>query len=267
MGRTVLVSAGHSESDPGAVGNGYVEARLAVELRDIVARKLRSAGVNVLTDGMDGRNDPLSKAISLARTADVAVEIHWNASNGAGHGIECLAKPNLKPISKALAGAVANATGLVLRGESGWKSDGSGHHKKLGFCEAGGVILEVCFIDNSRDMAAYVANKSAVAQNVADVLAAYASRSAVASGRTGNAAPATKPAADTSGYRHVLLRRGSFNASVGQVQRRLVALGYRVGVDNDFGAETDRAVRGFQRTAGLEVDGVVGSRTWRALFD
>lgn len=268
MARTILVSAGHSTvppRDPGAVGNGYVEAELAVELRDMVARILKNSGVNVITDGADGKNEPLRKAIALAKTADVAVEIHWNASNGAGHGIECLAKPKYKAISKKLAGAVAAATGLKLRGESGWKADNSGQHKSLGFCNAGGVILEVCFIDNKNDMTTYQRNKSMVAHKLAEVLANSAGTNEVVDDNGGNPQPPAKPPEGGS-YPNILLRRGSYNSHVGKVQKRLKDLGYTLAVDNDFGSGTERAVKAFQRKAGLDDDGVVGRWTWNALF-
>jgi len=52
------------------------------------------------------------------------------------------------------------------------------------------------------------------------------------------------------------------------VQRRLLELGYRqVGdVDGIFGPNTEQAVRAFQQDSGLEVDGIVGPRTWERLF-
>ena len=36
-------------------------------------------------------------------------------------------------------------------------------------------------------------------------------------------------------------------------------------VDGDFGNKTDAAVRGFQNQSGIDVDGIVGPNTWRAL--
>jgi peptidoglycan hydrolase-like protein with peptidoglycan-binding domain len=51
-------------------------------------------------------------------------------------------------------------------------------------------------------------------------------------------------------------------------QQRLLELGYtQVGeVDGIFGTNTQEAVRAFQTAQGLEVDGVIGPKTWNALF-
>ena len=44
MKKPIVLTAGHSDFDPGAVGNGKTEASIARELRNIVASKLRGAG-------------------------------------------------------------------------------------------------------------------------------------------------------------------------------------------------------------------------------
>lgn len=55
---------------------------------------------------------------------------------------------------------------------------------------------------------------------------------------------------------------------VGALQKQLVQLGYaQVGqVDSVFGSQTERAVKAFQMLNGLDVDGVVGPKTWDRLF-
>jgi N-acetyl-anhydromuramyl-L-alanine amidase AmpD len=63
------------------------------------------------------------------------------------------------------------------------------------------------------------------------------------------------------------LRRGDNGWRVKRLQRRLGHHGYDVGeVDGDFGPNTERAVRDFQGAKDLDVDGVVGPMTWKALL-
>jgi hypothetical protein len=60
---------------------------------------------------------------------------------------------------------------------------------------------------------------------------------------------------------------GSKGTEVRRIQDKLRALGiYRGPLDSDFGGGTETAVRCFQRSEGLEVDGRVGPITWSALF-
>lgn len=62
------------------------------------------------------------------------------------------------------------------------------------------------------------------------------------------------------------LRSGSSGITVRRLQRALTAaLGRTVGIDGAFGTQTDTAVRDYQRTRGLGVDGIVGPATWGAL--
>lgn len=64
----------------------------------------------------------------------------------------------------------------------------------------------------------------------------------------------------------VILRRGSQGPDVDRLQRALAALGYYLlTIDGDFAGGTETAVRIFQRSRGLLVDGVVGEKTAAAL--
>lgn len=63
-----------------------------------------------------------------------------------------------------------------------------------------------------------------------------------------------------------VLKMGSSNGDVWDVQYRLQVLGYYTKpLDGVYGSETARAVRAFQNDYGLTVDGIVGPATWRAL--
>lgn len=80
-------------------------------------------------------------------------------------------------------------------------------------------------------------------------------------------------AADADGL--PVLRRGDRGAQVGTLQvllnQWLADHGAAIGVDNDFGAETERAVKAFQSShvdvtgMPLKADGIVGGITWAAL--
>ncbi len=66
----------------------------------------------------------------------------------------------------------------------------------------------------------------------------------------------------------VVLRRGSRASAVIYLQRLLLSYLYPItSLDGVFGAETERAVKAFQTENGLTADGIVGSATWRALFN
>ncbi len=62
-----------------------------------------------------------------------------------------------------------------------------------------------------------------------------------------------------------VLRRGSWDEAVGELQALLRGKGYAVAVDNEFGAATELAVKLFQKDAGLTEDGIVGAETWKAV--
>jgi N-acetylmuramoyl-L-alanine amidase len=63
-----------------------------------------------------------------------------------------------------------------------------------------------------------------------------------------------------------LLSQGSANGDVWDLQFRLNILGYYPApLDGVYGPKTAHAVRRFQADYGLQVDGVAGTRTWRAL--
>lgn len=66
------------------------------------------------------------------------------------------------------------------------------------------------------------------------------------------------------------LEFGDKGPSVKELQVRLIEAGFTVGAtgaDGGFGAETQSAVRAYQSSRGISVDGMVGLQTWTALLN
>ena len=61
------------------------------------------------------------------------------------------------------------------------------------------------------------------------------------------------------------IQQGSTGAYVKKLQQMLAQLGYGINVDSDFGSATKSTVIMFQKVQNLEQDGIVGSKTWKAL--
>ncbi|SAI58889.1 N-acetylmuramoyl-L-alanine amidase LytC precursor [Bordetella ansorpii] len=169
--RTIIITAGHSNTDPGAVGNGATEAAVVTEFRNLLAASLRARGVEPITDGQGAVNLPLRDAIRLITPGAVAVEFHCNAGPASATGVETLSQDRHMALGRALTGAVSAVLGIRDRGA---KPEGSGQHQRLGFVQAGGIILELFFISNADDLARYQESKEALADRIADVLIAAA---------------------------------------------------------------------------------------------
>lgn len=72
------------------------------------------------------------------------------------------------------------------------------------------------------------------------------------------------PACPSGGF--PLIRRGSRGNYVCIAQDDLNTLGYKSGgLDGVFGEQTHNAVRRYQSSRGLSVDGIIGCNTWRSL--
>ena len=166
------ITAGHGGSDPGAVAmTGETEAALMVELRDIVADKLRKAGHAVKTDGDWRANLPLPYALTLIPGSDVAVELHTNAAaNVSATGVEVISLPAQAPLARRIAQAVAKVLEVRVRGDGGWIDQSQSARGRLGYVRAGGLIVETFFLSNPGELAAYQARKWMVASAIAQAM-------------------------------------------------------------------------------------------------
>lgn len=62
------------------------------------------------------------------------------------------------------------------------------------------------------------------------------------------------------------IRLGDQGSEVAEIQGQLAELGYDLVADGDYGPATEEAVKAFQKSKGLEIDGLVGEVTYRALL-
>ena len=173
MGKIIVLTAGHSNTDPGAVNGSDREADIAQDMRNITASILRNDyGLTVKTDGEGKGNLPLREAVKLIRGSDVAIEFHTNASaNKSATGIEALSTVKNKRWCQVLSRAVADATGWKLRGEGGFKPDNAGQHSRLAYAQAGGIVFEPFFISNDNELKLFKERKWIICRAVADAVA------------------------------------------------------------------------------------------------
>ena len=166
--KSVFVSAGHSQTDPGAVAFGRREADIGVEFRNIVAFYLQRAGIKHELDGHGTQNLPLATAAARAKKHPIGVEFHCNAAGAASAtGVETLSGPKDMALGGRISRAVATSLGIRDRGA---KPENAGQHHRLAFVQAGGIIVELFFLTNARDLAQYDARKWVAGRAVADVL-------------------------------------------------------------------------------------------------
>ena len=136
---------------PAQFANGVTESALAVELRKIVALKLRNLGHEVYTDGTENsENLPLNDAIALVKKHNcTALELHFNASaSPSANGVECLGLVKDKKLCQNISNGIAGVLGSKVRGDNGFKTQEESARGKLGFVNAGGIIVETMFLSN-----------------------------------------------------------------------------------------------------------------------
>lgn len=177
----IYISAGHNPKgpnpDPGAIGvNGVREADLTVELRNLISAELDAKGIRHVTDRDNERLADYLKRIEPG-TGSVVCEIHFNASvSPAATGVETIvparADANELALATKLSGIINKHTGLLRRGKNGVISEADSHRGSLALMREQGinVLLEVCYITNRNDLAAYRRGITDIARDVAAAL-------------------------------------------------------------------------------------------------
>lgn len=176
----IFVSAGHNPKgikvDPGAIGNGFHEADLAVEFRNLVVAELKKKNIKVITDNDDERLGDYLKRIQTG-SGSVVVEYHFDASeNPTATGATSLIGNDADRLDKVFAKELVDSTSKYIGIKNrGVKTEADSHRGSLGLMRENGTValVELCFISNAGDLKAYQTNKVELASKHADIIIHY----------------------------------------------------------------------------------------------
>lgn len=173
-GYRVYIDAGHGQNDsnnglwdPGAIGNGWREADLTADLARRVGNILTNKyGIACYVNDKGGYYK-LRQADAEARDCTSLVSIHFNS--GGGTGSESLrhsyhAAESSFDLQRSVHPGMISGVGLKDRGmKTQQVAVLSG--------KIPATLLEICFIDNSHDMATYNSKRDQVAESIAYAIA------------------------------------------------------------------------------------------------
>jgi N-acetylmuramoyl-L-alanine amidase len=176
----IYISAGHNPKglrpDPGAIGNGFHEADLTVEFRNLVVAILRGKKIEVITDKDDERLGTYLERIKTGN-GSVVLEFHFHAAASAtATGTTALIGNDADRLDKAFAKELVDANASILGIKNrGVKTEADSHRGSLGLMREQGTValLELCFISNSEDLRKYQQNKNASASKIAEIVERY----------------------------------------------------------------------------------------------
>ena len=265
----IVISSGHGQKIRGMRGDPVPpqidevdEARRVVPA---VVAALRSMG-HTVTEYHDNvsttQSANLDWIISHHNNSgphEIDCSVHFNAYDSQAHGVEVY-YGSPKELAADISQAIAGAGHLYNRGAK----SGSG----LAFCSqtwAPSVLLEICFGDNTNDCNLYKQHFDAICSAIAGAMV----------GETpppippGGPEPPERPERpenpyDTPVEQRPVLGYGDEGDDVTDLQRMLPR--FEGEIDGDFGSITEAAVLDYQRTRGLDADGLVGQQTWSSLY-
>lgn len=267
----VFIGVGHGGWETGAYANGIKEKDVNLTTALACNEVLVRHGVDTLMSRTTDEEDTLRQEINECNAfdPDLAVDLHHNA--GKGDGVEVFhsvvggaGKELAENIHDEIVALGQNSRGVKTREDT----DGTDWYGFIRETKCPAVIVEYAFLDNAKDVqfvdseAEQRANGVATAKGILKKLGiAYVPETAQNDAGEANT--------DKVSVLLPVLERGSEGEAVEALQALLKGYGYNIGiwgVDGEFGASTEKAVKQFQKKMGLEVDGIVGGDTWSCLL-
>jgi N-acetylmuramoyl-L-alanine amidase len=178
----IFLSAGHNSHgikiDNGASANGYTEANLAINFRELVEIELNKLHLSYITDK---DNERLAEYLERIKTGNgsVVLEFHFDAAaNTKATGTTSIVGVDADRLDIAFAREIVNATSTILGIKNrGIISEAQSHRGRLGLMRENGIVslLELCFITNKSDLEKFFKNKFVLAREIAKIIARYES--------------------------------------------------------------------------------------------
>ena len=266
----IAISSGHGAKIAGAIGPspwGIDEHKEAVRVVDRVTELLNANGVPTekFEDKTSTSQDENLETIvhfhnHIAEAHDLDVSVHFNSTDPEsgvtgpiGTEVWYLSQSTL---AAAVSEAIADAGDLLDRGPK--KSTGLYF---LTHTEEPAVLIEVCFVMSKSDCELYRQNFDAICGAIAASLSGEDIE-----GEPEQPAPPERPGRPARvpiGQRPTL-REGDDGPDVLDMQRMIPR--FTGEFDGDFGPTTHENVVRYQRSRGLEADGICGPQTWEALY-
>ena len=289
----IAVRGGHCPNVPGSRGiiDELKEDRL---VKNAVIKYLNQMGVSVLDvtppDSTSSSSADLSYGANKANNwgADLFVSIHFNNAYSTYNG--ALGTEVCVYSEYDIAGRVVNKMASLGFRNRGQKVRTGLYELKHTSMKS--MIVEVCFVEATEDVALYKkVGYDYIGKTIAEALVNRSS--GVTPTPTPEPVPTPTPQPTSKNYHSWIARlqeecnkQGFSNQKVDgiagpntlngspMVRRgargnitKLIQEKLGISADGIFGANTEVAVKNYQRTNGLSVDGIVGRNTWRKLFN
>lgn len=291
----IAVRGGHCPNVPGSRGiiDELKEDRL---VKNAVIKYLNQMGVSVLDvtppDSISSSSADLSYGVNKANNwgADLFVSIHFNNAYSTYNG--ALGTEVCVYSEYDIAGRVVNKMASLGFRNRGQKVRTGLYELKHTSMKS--MIVEVCFVEATEDVALYKkVGYDYIGKTIAEALVNRSSGVTPTPTPTPEPVPTPTPQPTSKNHHSWIARlqeecnkQGFSNQKVDgiagpntlngspMVRRgargnitKLIQEKLGISADGIFGANTEVAVKNYQRTNGLSVDGIVGRNTWRKLLN
>lgn len=291
----IAVRGGHCPNVPGSRGiiDELKEDRL---VKNAVIKYLNQMGLSVLDvtppDSISSSSADLSYGVNKANNwgADLFVSIHFNNAYSTYNG--ALGTEVCVYSEYDIAGRVVNKMASLGFRNRGQKVRTGLYELKHTSMKS--MIVEVCFVEATEDVALYKkVGYDYIGKTIAEALVNRSSGVTPTPTPTPEPVPTPTPQPTSKNYHSWIARlqeecnkQGFSNQKVDGIAgpntlngspivrrgargniTKLIQEKLGISADGIFGANTEVAVKNYQRINGLSVDGIVGRNTWRKLLN